>query len=165
MLSNRFGQTSESDFILNLEPIKMRRINVCLMWKSSPSPLPLSPRFCLLPLTVATRHVAAILSLLDLPHHATVVLSEASCSFGSENSVTMSVLAGRGGHVIPRQCHREETSPAAAMPSSACFLGGMKVVPEVRRGAEGPSTWLRISPKITASQQGFCLGVAFWSIV
>lgn len=64
-----------------------------------------------------------------------MVLSEASCSFGSENSVTMSVLAGRGGHAIPRQCHGEGTSPAAAMPSSAFFGGGVKVVPEVRRGS------------------------------
>lgn len=45
--------------------------------------------------------------LLDLPYHATVVLSEASCSLGSENIAWW----GWGGHAIPRQCHGKERAP------------------------------------------------------
>lgn len=37
--------------------------------------------------TVPAQHGAAFLSPSDLPYHATAVLSEPSCSFGSENSV------------------------------------------------------------------------------
>lgn len=91
ILFNRFGQTSKSDFRLHLEPIKLRSLNVipppvCVsVWKSSP--LSLSRPLCLLLWTVTKHHVAAILSPLDLPYRAIVVLSESSCSFGSENSV------------------------------------------------------------------------------
>lgn len=46
------------------------------------------------------------------------------------------------------------------------FLGGgWKLCRRSGAGVERPSTWLRISPKISASQRGFCLGVSMWSIV
>lgn len=81
--------------------------------------LPLSLLVPFLLLTVpTTHHVATILSPLDLLYHASVVLSEASCSFGSENSV-MSVLAGRGGHAIPTERNKPRGCDAII-----CFFGG-----------------------------------------
>lgn len=91
---------------------------------------------CLLLVIVTTHHTATILSPCDPLYHVTVVLSEASCSFGSENSV-MSLLAGRGGHAIPKLVPQKGASPTAAMPSSVFFFSGWgeegeKVVPQVR---------------------------------
>lgn len=79
--------------------------SVCVCESQVRPPFPPHPCFVLL--TDPVGYVAMILSPLDLPHHASAVLSEASCSFGSENSV-MSVLAGWGGHAIPRLCHGKE---------------------------------------------------------
>lgn len=69
----------------------MTALPVCVfLLKSSP------PTHSFLSLPCATTQYPrsyTTLSPMDLRHHASVALSEASCSFGSENSV-MSVLAG-----------------------------------------------------------------------